>query len=274
MDTLQYHDAQGRRIAFRHLAGDGPTIVFLPGYKSDMAGSKATAVLDWAGRQPDLPIHFAAAAALFVLLGIVAWQCACHSLSYLPADHKHREPMFRRAYRVLAALALAATAAVAYFGMDKLGRFGLLLVLLCCVLGVAWLVVWALRRMRARRAAASLEAVVQTQGDQAVATVDDGAERGVFVKVGGEHAQQLGQAVLQAHQASAQQQHDGGTGAAAPAIGGQGGFFALQLGQAGGLHASAVGGQGDQAGFEAHMAAWPVDVQAHLKRLAMEAFRA
>ncbi|NWF48442.1 hypothetical protein F3K02_24765 [Hydrogenophaga sp. D2P1] len=62
------------------------------------------AVLDWAGRQPDLPIHFAAAAALFVLLGIVAWQCACHSLSYLPADHKHREPMFRRAYRVLAAL--------------------------------------------------------------------------------------------------------------------------------------------------------------------------
>mgnify|MGYP006206042371 CR=1 FL=1 len=66
-------------------------------------------------------------------------------------------------YRVLVALALAATAAVAYFGMDKLGRFGLLLVLLCCVLGVAWLVVWALRRMRARRAAASLEAVVQTQ---------------------------------------------------------------------------------------------------------------
>ena len=48
MDTLQYHDAQGRRIAFRHLAGDGPTIVFLPGYKSDMAGSKATAVFEWA----------------------------------------------------------------------------------------------------------------------------------------------------------------------------------------------------------------------------------
>lgn len=48
MDILQYHDAQGRRIAFRHLAGDGPTIVFLPGYKSDMAGSKATAVFEWA----------------------------------------------------------------------------------------------------------------------------------------------------------------------------------------------------------------------------------
>jgi pimeloyl-ACP methyl ester carboxylesterase len=48
MDTLQYHDAQGRRIAFRHLVGDGPTIVFLPGYKSDMAGGKATAVFEWA----------------------------------------------------------------------------------------------------------------------------------------------------------------------------------------------------------------------------------
>jgi len=38
----------GRRIAFRHAAGPGPTIVFLPGYKSDMSGSKALAVLDWA----------------------------------------------------------------------------------------------------------------------------------------------------------------------------------------------------------------------------------
>ena len=38
----------GRRAAFRHLAGDGPTIVFLPGYMSDMAGSKATALFEWA----------------------------------------------------------------------------------------------------------------------------------------------------------------------------------------------------------------------------------
>jgi pimeloyl-ACP methyl ester carboxylesterase len=40
----------GRRIAFRHAAGPGPTIVFLPGYMSDMAGSKATALFDWAER--------------------------------------------------------------------------------------------------------------------------------------------------------------------------------------------------------------------------------
>ena len=43
----------GRRIAFRHAPGThapgtGPMIVFLPGYKSDMSGSKALALLDWA----------------------------------------------------------------------------------------------------------------------------------------------------------------------------------------------------------------------------------
>lgn len=37
-----------RRIAFRHAAGTGPAVMFLPGYKSDMAGAKATALLDWA----------------------------------------------------------------------------------------------------------------------------------------------------------------------------------------------------------------------------------
>lgn len=38
----------GCRIAFRHLPGHGPTLVFLPGYMSDMAGSKATALSAWA----------------------------------------------------------------------------------------------------------------------------------------------------------------------------------------------------------------------------------
>ena len=41
----------GRRLAFRHTAGTGPTLVFLPGYMSDMAGSKACAVFDWAAAQ-------------------------------------------------------------------------------------------------------------------------------------------------------------------------------------------------------------------------------
>ncbi|MEO1221413.1 MAG: alpha/beta hydrolase [Pseudomonadota bacterium] len=49
MTDIRFHDMpDGRRIAFRHLAGDGPTLVFLPGYMSDMAGSKATAIFEGA----------------------------------------------------------------------------------------------------------------------------------------------------------------------------------------------------------------------------------
>jgi len=47
MPQIAYHDMpDGRRIAYRFTPGDGPAVVFLPGYKSDMAGSKAIAVLD------------------------------------------------------------------------------------------------------------------------------------------------------------------------------------------------------------------------------------
>lgn len=49
MSDVQFHPmADGRRVAFRSQAGDGPTLVFLPGYMSDMAGGKATALFDWA----------------------------------------------------------------------------------------------------------------------------------------------------------------------------------------------------------------------------------
>ncbi len=49
MTDLQFHTMpDGRRIAFRHAAGHAPTLVFLPGYMSDMAGSKATALFEWA----------------------------------------------------------------------------------------------------------------------------------------------------------------------------------------------------------------------------------
>lgn len=43
--------ADGLRLACRHRAGSGPTIVFLPGYMSDMAGSKALALDAWAEAQ-------------------------------------------------------------------------------------------------------------------------------------------------------------------------------------------------------------------------------
>ena len=49
MPATRFHSLpDGRRIAFRHIAGVGPAIVFLPGYMSDMAGSKATALAQWA----------------------------------------------------------------------------------------------------------------------------------------------------------------------------------------------------------------------------------
>lgn len=45
----EFHElADGRRIAFRFNPGLGPALVFLPGYMSDMAGGKATAVFEWA----------------------------------------------------------------------------------------------------------------------------------------------------------------------------------------------------------------------------------
>ena len=49
MSEVRFHDLpDGGRIAFRHARGSGPALVFLPGYLSDMAGSKAAAVFDWA----------------------------------------------------------------------------------------------------------------------------------------------------------------------------------------------------------------------------------
>src|SRR5688500_7204065 len=52
MPETRFHAMpDGRRIAFRHSPGSGPTIVFLPGYKSDMAGGKASALATWAEAQ-------------------------------------------------------------------------------------------------------------------------------------------------------------------------------------------------------------------------------
>lgn len=49
MNDTRFHPLPGgRQIAFRHAEGAGPTLVFLPGYMSDMAGSKAGALFEWA----------------------------------------------------------------------------------------------------------------------------------------------------------------------------------------------------------------------------------
>lgn len=39
---------EGRRLAYHQIAGKGPGVVFLGGFKSDMQGTKAVALQDWA----------------------------------------------------------------------------------------------------------------------------------------------------------------------------------------------------------------------------------
>ena len=47
---IAYSEVDGRSIAYRLRRGDAPTIVFLPGYASDMEGTKALALDDFADR--------------------------------------------------------------------------------------------------------------------------------------------------------------------------------------------------------------------------------
>ena len=42
--------SDGERLAWRGVSGAGPTIVWLSGYRSDMTGTKAQALADWAAR--------------------------------------------------------------------------------------------------------------------------------------------------------------------------------------------------------------------------------
>lgn len=49
---------EGLRLAYRHRAGRGPAIVFLPGYMSDMEGGKATALDQWAEREGRAMLRF------------------------------------------------------------------------------------------------------------------------------------------------------------------------------------------------------------------------
>ena len=48
----------GRRLAVRRREGCGPTLLFLPGYASDMSGSKATALDAWAGVEGRAMLRF------------------------------------------------------------------------------------------------------------------------------------------------------------------------------------------------------------------------
>ncbi len=58
MDTLRYLQVGDNLLAYRHRQGRGPTIVFLPGYMSDMDGGKATALDAWAESEQRAVLRF------------------------------------------------------------------------------------------------------------------------------------------------------------------------------------------------------------------------
>ena len=59
MIKTEYLDPRpGRRLAYRHRPGRGPTLLFLPGYMSDMEGGKATALDQWAEREGRAMLRF------------------------------------------------------------------------------------------------------------------------------------------------------------------------------------------------------------------------
>jgi pimeloyl-ACP methyl ester carboxylesterase len=51
MTKPQHLHHNGAALAYRYTAGAGPLIVFLPGYMSDMTGSKAEALAEWTAAQ-------------------------------------------------------------------------------------------------------------------------------------------------------------------------------------------------------------------------------
>ena len=48
MAETAFIDGPNARLAYAHTAGEGPTVVFLSGYKSDMEGTKAVHLEAWA----------------------------------------------------------------------------------------------------------------------------------------------------------------------------------------------------------------------------------
>ncbi len=55
---MQTIERNGNALAYHHLPGKGPTIVFLPGYASDMSGSKAVAIDAWARKADQSYLRF------------------------------------------------------------------------------------------------------------------------------------------------------------------------------------------------------------------------
>ena len=59
MERIDYLEARaGVHLAYKHRPGRGPTLIFLPGYASDMAGGKASALDAWAAAEGRAMLRF------------------------------------------------------------------------------------------------------------------------------------------------------------------------------------------------------------------------
>lgn len=82
----------GIRLAYEFLSGDGPVIVFCPGYASDMTGSKALALESWCRHQGHALLRFdyaghGASEGVFTENGIGDWAAdAGFILNHVAAD--------------------------------------------------------------------------------------------------------------------------------------------------------------------------------------------
>ncbi|HEX8215056.1 MAG TPA: alpha/beta hydrolase [Allosphingosinicella sp.] len=56
--TAHLEIGENLRLAYRHRSGRGPTLIFLPGYMSDMEGGKATALDGWAEQEGRAMLRF------------------------------------------------------------------------------------------------------------------------------------------------------------------------------------------------------------------------
>ncbi len=78
-------------------------------------------------------------------------------------------------YRTLTALGVIAAGVVLFLGVGGLQKVGFWLLVAAGVFLLLWLIVWAIKKIRAKRAAAKLDDMVREQADQAVASAKPAA---------------------------------------------------------------------------------------------------
>ncbi len=72
-------------------------------------------------------------------------------------------------YRTIAALGLLLAGATLFLGVEGMKQVGFWMLVVGALLALAWLVIWAVRRIRARRAGGKLDEMMRDQADTAVA---------------------------------------------------------------------------------------------------------